>query len=343
MVPALRAQGIPGAAVEGLVRDTGGVAVVDAEVLITNRSNGERWRASTSSAGRFVLEHRSEARCHVDAPCHRVRAGAARRRPAFPGPAAALGREAQAGRHEPDPYRGRAAYDPLINPGRTGPAQIIAESTIARLPIAGRNVLEIARLSPLFTGPGSVAGLNHRSQFGAGGRCQWRRPDGRGPDAGSGAGPLRTLSVEAVKEVQVLAAPFDMRYGGFSAGLVEVVTKSGSNRFEGSLSGYYTGRGLQGKDDSGGRGEQLTTTSTRRWAGRWCGTERPSSFSSGCSTPRSQRRRPSSGPIRQAGRIRLCRLSPGERDPAPEHHAVGVRRRAAAPSPTRWTCLRATA
>jgi len=257
MTPALRAQGIPGAAVEGLVRDTGGVAVAGAEVLITNRSNGERWRASTSSGGRFVLDHLS-----VGGP-YQVDVRAIGFEPArLDGVLLSLGQRQRVevklrpGVTTLTPIVVRAADDPLINPGRTGPAQIIAESTIARLPITGRNVLEVARLSPLFTGPGSVAGQNDRLNS--------VQVDGAsGGDLMGGVRTpgqqlaLRTLSVEAVKEVQVLAAPFDVRYGGFSAGLVEVVTKSGSNRFEGSVSGYYTGSGLQGKDDTGWRGEQF--------------------------------------------------------------------------------------
>ena len=68
---------------------------------------------------------------------------------------------------------------------------------------------------------------------------------------------LRTVAVEAVKEVQVLAAPFDVRFGTFAAGLVNAVTKSGSNRFAGSVVGYYTGPALQGKDETGSRGDDF--------------------------------------------------------------------------------------
>jgi hypothetical protein len=257
MSPTLRAQGIPGAAVEGRVRDTGGVAIADAEVTILNRSNGERWRASTSSAGRFVLEHLS-----IGGP-YQVDIRAIGFEPArLDGVLLSLGQrqrldvKLKPGVTTLAPIEVRAADDPLINPGRTGPAQVIAESTLARLPLPGRNVLEAARVSPLFTGPGSVAGQNDRLNS--------VQVDGTsGGDLMGGvrtpgqALALRTLSVEAVKEVQVLAAPFDVRYGTFAAGLLEVATKSGSNRLEGSVSGYYTGRSLQGQDDTGSRGEQF--------------------------------------------------------------------------------------
>jgi hypothetical protein len=156
-----------------------------------------------------------------------------------------------------EPITVHAADDPLINAGRTGPAQTISESTLARLAIADRNLLSVASLSPLVTGNGSVAGQNDRLTAvqvdgAAGGDLL-----GGVSTPGQGLG-LKTIPVEIAKEVQVLAAPFDVRYGSFAAGLVNVVTKSGSNRFEGALSGYFQGRWLQGQDDSGSRGEDFT-------------------------------------------------------------------------------------
>jgi hypothetical protein len=38
----------------------------------------------------------------------------------------------------------------------------------------------------------------------------------------------RTLSVEALQELQILTTPFDVRYGNFAGGLVNAVTRSGS-------------------------------------------------------------------------------------------------------------------
>jgi outer membrane receptor protein involved in Fe transport len=57
--------------------------------------------------------------------------------------------------------------------------------------------------------------------------------------------------VDAVKEYQVLVAPFDVRQAGFTGGLVNAVTKSGTNEFHGSLFGYLQTQGLVGKSPSG--------------------------------------------------------------------------------------------
>ena len=75
---------------------------------------------------------------------------------------------------------------------------------------------------------------------------------------GSSTG-LRTLSVEAVRELQILVAPFDVRYGNFAGGLVNAVTRSGSNRWEGSLSGYFQNEHLTGRDSEGNQAAPFST------------------------------------------------------------------------------------
>ncbi|PYP97362.1 MAG: hypothetical protein DMD34_03860, partial [Gemmatimonadetes bacterium] len=61
----------------------------------------------------------------------------------------------------------------------------------------------------------------------------------------------RPLSIEAVKEYQVLTAPFDVRQGGFVGGLINAVTKSGTNQFHGSLFGYMQNENFVGSDTNG--------------------------------------------------------------------------------------------
>src|SRR5438128_1124389 len=61
----------------------------------------------------------------------------------------------------------------------------------------------------------------------------------------------RPLSLEAIKEYQVLIAPFDVRQGGFVGGLVNAITKSGTNEFHGSAFGYGQNQNFVGTDTAG--------------------------------------------------------------------------------------------
>jgi Carboxypeptidase regulatory-like domain len=55
----LAAQGVTGAALEGRIVGVDSTPLEQAIVLATNTSNGERWQTTTSSRGRYFLEHLS--------------------------------------------------------------------------------------------------------------------------------------------------------------------------------------------------------------------------------------------------------------------------------------------
>lgn len=128
-----------------------------------------------------------------------------------------------------------AAENPLTSTSRTGAATYISDSMIANLPSLSRNFTDFMAVAPQVNNS-SVAGQNNRYNniqidggvnndlFGLG-------------STGTPGGQVgeRPISVEAVKEFQLLIAPFDVRQGGFTGGLVNAITKSGTNEFHGSL------------------------------------------------------------------------------------------------------------
>lgn len=254
-------QAVTGAAIQGEVTAASGEPIAEAVVEVTKTSNGERWRTGTGSSGRFYLDHlsiggpyRIEVRAVGYQPSERV------------GVFLSLGQRLSAdfalvpATVTLEEITVVAAADPRINPGRTGPAQIVSESTIARLPITDRDFTQLALLSPQVT-LSPNGGLSFAGQHD---RLNGLQIDGATNNdlfnlAGSGIGTpgqflgLTALAPEAVKEIQVITAPFDVRYGNFAAGLVNAVSKSGSNRWEGSVFSYFVDEGLTGRDTSGSR------------------------------------------------------------------------------------------
>ena len=61
-----------------------------------------------------------------------------------------------------------------------------------------------------------------------------------------------------MKELQILSAPFDVRYGSFAGGLINAVTRSGSNQVEGSIMGHLASSDLVGTDVTGSRGTDFS-------------------------------------------------------------------------------------
>lgn len=131
-----------------------------------------------------------------------------------------------------------------ITPSHKGVESTISDSTIARIPTLNRNFTDFIKLVPQIstTGPGnSGGGQNNRFNaiqidgavasdlFGLGSTGQ--------PGAQANG---KQISLEAIKEYQVLLSPFDVRQGSFTGFLLNAVTKSGSNEFHGS--GTYATR-----------------------------------------------------------------------------------------------------
>jgi hypothetical protein len=255
----LAAQGVTGAAIQGTVGSTDSAAVQDANVLVTNSATGERWQTATNAHGRFFVEHLS-----VGGP-YRIEVHAIGFAPASQdGIFLSLGERLTTGfslRHvavELAELTVQAAVDPLINSGRTGPAQIVSDSTMLRLP-SHRDYTDLARLAPqvnygsfALSFAGQPDRLNGLQVDGSTNNDLFNTTEtGNGTIAGF---PDLTIpTVESLEEVQVVTAPFDVRFGGFAGGLVNAVTKSGSNTLRGAAYSYFENQSLTGRDASGAR------------------------------------------------------------------------------------------
>src|SRR5699024_11891637 len=71
------------------------------------------------------------------------------------------------------------------------------------------------------------------------------------------------ISIDAIEEVQVVVAPYDVRQTNFIGGGINAITKSGTNRFKGSAYTYYTNQDMRGNRiddvDFGERDKQSKT------------------------------------------------------------------------------------
>ena len=240
---ALDAQGVTTAALTGVVTGADSVGLEHVTVAVTNTSNGERWQTLTRAGGRYTLDlltvggpytidvHAIGHAPHVT-PGVRLSLGE-RRRADFVLVPIAL--------QLPD-LAGYANEDSRVNSGRTGPAQTISDTMISQLPVRSRDFAQLVVMSPQAaatpSGGVSIAGqsdrLNGFQIDGATNLDLTGFAGGGGFGTPSSSSGVRTLSVEALQELQVLTAPFDVRFGTFAGGLVNAVTRSGSNRWQGS-------------------------------------------------------------------------------------------------------------
>ena len=141
-----------------------------------------------------------------------------------------------------------AQSNPVMSSTNQGLTTSISDSAITRLPTLNRNFTDFVRLAPQVaqTGNGlSGGGVNNRFnniQIDGASENDLFGLGSTGQPGGQASG--KSISVESVKEYQVLLSPFDVRQGNFSGLLVNAVTKSGTNDLRGAAYYYTRNEGL---------------------------------------------------------------------------------------------------
>lgn len=134
---------------------------------------------------------------------------------------------------------------------RVGPEQV------ENLPVNGRDFTDFLNLSPLVS-PQPQVGTG--GQFAIGGaRSSGTNVQIDGTDAnniffGENRGSSRTpfaFSLESIKEFQLITNGFDVEYGNYQGGVVNAVTKGGTNDFSGSAFFFFRDEALTADDFTG--------------------------------------------------------------------------------------------
>jgi hypothetical protein len=245
----LLAQGVTTGSVRGRVSDEAGNPVVGAALTLVNMQTGLRNTVTSREGGNFDIEnvtpggpftlsaraigYRPVSRSGIHVSLSQV---------------VEINLEmAQAAVELSAVNVSAAAENPLTSTARTGASYFVSDSFIQNLPTLSRNFTDFIGTVPQANGT-SVAGQNNRFNniqidggvnndlFGLG-------------STGTPGGQVneRPISLEAVKEYQLLIAPFDVRQGGFTGGLINAITKSGTNVFHGSLFFYGQNQGFARK------------------------------------------------------------------------------------------------
>ena len=118
---------------------------------------------------------------------------------------------------------------------KTGASTNVNNRTIQELPTISRSIGDIAKLSPYYGGSNSFAGSNGKmANFTLDG-ANLNNNFGLNSNLPGGGNPV---SMDAIDEVQMVVAPFDVRQSNFIGGGINAVTKSGTNTFKGTAYFY---------------------------------------------------------------------------------------------------------
>lgn len=137
-----------------------------------------------------------------------------------------------------------------INPGRTGAATSIENTRLTSVPTISRSSGDIYKLSPSSDG-NSFAGRNDQyNNFSLDGSI-FNNPFGLDAATPGGQSNAQPISLDAIDQITVSLAPYDVTQSGFTGASVNAVTKSGTNTYKGTAFAFYRNQDLTGSKVSG--------------------------------------------------------------------------------------------
>jgi outer membrane receptor protein involved in Fe transport len=134
------------------------------------------------------------------------------------------------------------AATPLVKTESSDVSTLISAKQVEQMPLNGRNIMSLVAMQPgvSSTLPSTlgVGFSNLTNVFVNGNRASqnnWMVDGADNNDAGSNLALINYVNVDTVQEVNILRSNYSAEFGRNAGGQVNVVTKSGSNAFHGSL------------------------------------------------------------------------------------------------------------
>ena len=250
----LFAQGVTTAAMSGIVMDSKGQSLPGANVIAVHEPSGTRYGAASRASGAFNILNMK-----IGGP--------------YTVTASLLGHKKQ---EEKDVYLNlgqtvrldfklaeeaitvegvqvTAERDEVLNSDRTGAATFIRAEQVTELPSIKRSTRDLTRLDPRSDGNFSFGGRNWLYNNISLDGSYFNNPFGLDDPAPGGQTNAEPVPYDAVEQVQVSIAPFDVREGGFTGAGINTVTKSGTNNLRWSLYSFvrnesFLGNTVRGND-----------------------------------------------------------------------------------------------
>ena len=247
----LDAQGVTTGSIAGTATDSAGAPLDGARVVAVHVPSGTTYSTATRADGRFTLPG-----MRVGGP-YQVTATHVGYRPEVQngvnvglGTTSDLRFRLTPATVQLEAVTVTATADNVFSSGRTGAATTVTTQQISQLPTISRRVEDLLRLTPQYSAtqqPTSSGALSFVSFAGQDNRLNNMTVDGSyfNNSFGLGGEPgdrtnVAPISLDALEQVQVNVAPYDVRQGNFVGAGINMVTKSGTNEFSGTL--FYNGR-----------------------------------------------------------------------------------------------------
>jgi outer membrane receptor for ferrienterochelin and colicin len=232
--------------IQGVVTDKNGSPLSAATVTAVHQPTGTRYATTTRKDGRYNL-----ANVRVGGPYEITASFSGYKADKVSDVTLSLGQSFKADFNlTPSVQDGQAVTvvanrsDKVFNKNRTGSAEVITRTQLERLPTVNRSIGDFTRLTPTANGSsfaGRTSSYNNLTVNGASFNNTFGLSGSLGGQTNS-----QPISVDALEQIQVNIAPYDVTLGSFTGAGINSVTKSGTNEFKGSLYSFWKTPGLTG-------------------------------------------------------------------------------------------------
>lgn len=139
-----------------------------------------------------------------------------------------------------------AEVDPILNGKKTGAGTSIGRDQLQNLPTISRSADDYTRLNPMSAEGGSFAGRNDQfNNYSLNGTI-FNNPFGLDAATPGGQSDAQPVSLDAIEQITVNIAPYDVTQSGFTGASVNAVTKSGTNKFTGTAYTFFRNSAMTG-------------------------------------------------------------------------------------------------
>jgi len=249
---ALSSQGVTTAAMSGFVADQTGSPLADANVVALHVPSGTQYRAVSRTGGTYNIPN-----MRVGGPYRVTATRIGYRSHTQENLFLTLGQDLRADFRleaqavELAAVEAAGQRDEVLNAGRTGAATFIDPAKVAELPSIKRSTRDLIRVDPRNDGNYSFAGRNWLYNNISLDGSYFNNPFGLDDPAPGGQTNAEPVPYDAVEQLQVSVAPFDVRQGGFTGANVNTVTKSGTNVYHATAYTFGRNADLLGNTERG--------------------------------------------------------------------------------------------
>jgi outer membrane receptor protein involved in Fe transport len=243
------AQESGGATINGTVTDPSGALISGAKITATQPATGSQRTAQTSSAGLYSFSALAAGTYDVTVEAPGFKQAKFAAVPVAVGAVVTLDAHLQVGGTQE--IIDVSADAPVVETTRTQTSTVVNQKAISDLPINGRNFLDFAVLTPgVVRDPSRGGDLSFGGQRGTANSLTVDGSDANNVFFGQSSGRSGTgrspysFSQDAVQEFQVSANGYAAEVGRAGGGVINVITKSGTNDWHGAAFEFFRDKAL---------------------------------------------------------------------------------------------------